>query len=81
LHGKRKTTVSPHAKASEEAQARLLSQKRNSTVLSIVVSALVVVLLIIGLGILLLPTTTDDDVSFILFPSVKVDISDPPPHP
>ncbi|QTN33828.1 terpene cyclase/mutase family protein [Akkermansiaceae bacterium] len=47
--------MSIHAHLSEEAQARLNAQKRNSTVSSIVISALAVVLIFLVLGIFLLP--------------------------
>jgi hypothetical protein len=47
--------MSIHAHLSEEAQARLNAQKRNSTISSIVISALVVVLIFLVLGIFLLP--------------------------
>ncbi|MEK6231795.1 MAG: terpene cyclase/mutase family protein [Luteolibacter sp.] len=47
--------MSIHAHLSEEAQARLNAQKRNSTISSIVISALVVAIIFLVLGIFLLP--------------------------
>jgi len=48
--------MSIHAQISEEAQARLRAQKRNSTISSIVVSLLVVAVIFLVLGIFLLPS-------------------------
>ena len=56
-------TMSIHAKPNEEAQAKLHSQKRNSTISSIVISILAVVLIFLGLGIFLLPAITEVNVS------------------
>ena len=47
--------MSIHAHLSEEAQASLHAQKRNSTISSIVISVLVIVILFLALGIFLLP--------------------------
>jgi len=47
--------MSIHAHLSEEAQARLNAQKRNSTISSIVISALAVTIISLVLGIFLLP--------------------------
>lgn len=53
--------MSIHAHLSEEAQASLNAQKRNSTISSIVISVLVIVILFLVLGIFLLPSIAKPD--------------------
>jgi len=72
-------TMSIHAKPNEEAQAKLHSQKRNSTISSIVISILAVVLIFLGLGIFLLPTIMPVNVSLVVYPPVKVVPTEPEP--
>ncbi len=68
--------MSIHAKSSEEVQARLQRQKRNSTISSIAISALTVVLIFLGLGIFLLPGIIA--VSPVIVMVTPTTITDPP---
>ena len=76
--------MSIHAQSSEEVQARLQRQKRNSTISSIVISALTVILIFLGLGIFLLPTMIIDQVSITVSHPVSMTppiTVEPPPRP
>jgi len=59
--------MSIHAHLSEEAQARLHAQKRNSTIFSIVIAALVIVLIFLVLGIFLLPNIIKDSPTIVTY--------------
>ncbi len=59
--------MSIHAQLSEEAQARLNAQKRNSTISSIVISVLVIVLIFLVLGIFLLPTIYKENPTIVTY--------------
>ncbi len=59
--------MSIHAQISEEAQARLNAQKRNSTISSIVISVLVIVLIFLVLGIFLLPNIIKETPTIVTY--------------
>ncbi len=59
--------MSIHAQLSEEAQAKLNAQKRNSTISSIVISVLAVVMIFLVLGIFLLPTITKETSTIVTY--------------
>ena len=59
--------MSIHAQLSEEAQARLNAQKRNSTISSIVISVLVIVLIFLVLGIFLLPNIYKENPTIVTY--------------
>jgi len=59
--------MSIHAHLSEEAQARLNSQKRNSTISSVVISVLVVVMIFLVLGIFLLPSIVKENPTIVTY--------------
>ncbi len=59
--------MSIHAQLSEEAQARLNAQKRNSTISSIVISILVIVLIFLVLGIFLLPNIYKENPTIVTY--------------
>lgn len=59
--------MSIHAHLSEEAQARLNAQRRNSTISSIVISILVVVLIFLVLGIFLLPNIIKETPTIVTY--------------
>ena len=63
----RKSPMSIHAQISEEAQARLNTQKRNSTISSIVISVLVIVLIFLVLGIFLLPKIVKETPTIVTY--------------
>lgn len=74
--------MSIHAKSSEEAQARLENQQRNSTILSFLISSLAVVLIFLGLGFFLLPGVLTDMPGIKMVPEVRVEntpVSEPTP--
>lgn len=72
--------MSIHARPNEEAEARLQTQKRNSTITSIVISILVVVLIFLGLGIFLLPSRNNPDSPVVIYTPVKTIISETEPQ-
>ncbi len=59
--------MSIHAQLSEEAQARLNAQKRNSTISSVVISVLVVVMIFLVLGIFLLPNIVKENPTIVTY--------------
>jgi len=59
--------MSIHARLSEEAQARLNAQKRNSTISSIVISVMVIVLIFLVLGIFLLPNILKETPTIVTY--------------
>ena len=59
--------MSIHAHLSEEAQARLNAQRRNSTISSIIISVLVIVLIFLVLGIFLLPNILKETPTIVTY--------------
>ncbi|MEK6231796.1 MAG: hypothetical protein N2A42_08075, partial [Luteolibacter sp.] len=59
--------MSIHAHLSEEAQARLNAQRRNSTISSIIISILVIVLIFLVLGIFLLPNIIKENPTIVTY--------------
>ncbi|MFK7849411.1 MAG: hypothetical protein AB8D78_00405, partial [Akkermansiaceae bacterium] len=59
--------MSIHAHLSEEAQAQLRAQKRNSTISSIIISILVIVLIFLVLGIFLLPNIIKESPTIVTY--------------
>jgi Prenyltransferase and squalene oxidase repeat len=72
--------MSIHAHLSDEAQARLHAQKRNSTISSVVISVLAVVIMFLVLGIFLLPSIVEPqepDVTVIPGEKKRIEIEKP----
>lgn len=63
------TFMSIHAQLSDEAQARLDAQKRNSTILSMVIAGLSIVLILLVLGLLLLPAVVTETPTIVTYSS------------
>ncbi|MFZ9937427.1 MAG: prenyltransferase/squalene oxidase repeat-containing protein [Luteolibacter sp.] len=59
--------MSLHAQLSPEAQARLLRQRRNSTISSIAIAILTVALIALVLGIFLLPSLTQETPTIVTY--------------
>ena len=59
--------MSIHAHLSEEAQARLNAQRRNSTISSIIIAILVIVLISLVLGIFLLPNIIKETPTIVTY--------------
>lgn len=59
--------MSIHAQISEEAQASLNAQKRNSTISSVVISVLVIILIFLVLGIFLLPNILKETPTIVTY--------------
>ena len=65
--------MSIHAQLSEEAQARLNAQKRNSSISSIVVSVLVIAIIFLVLGIFLLPNIVKENPTIVTYSASLVE--------
>ncbi|MDE0835304.1 MAG: terpene cyclase/mutase family protein [Akkermansiaceae bacterium] len=59
--------MSIHAHLSEEAQARLNAQRRNSTISSVIISVLVIVLIFLVLGFFLLPNIIKENPTIVTY--------------
>lgn len=68
--------MSIHAQISEEAQARLNAQKRNSTISSLVIAALVITLIFLVLGYFLLPNIIKESPTIVTYTSSMTEETD-----
>lgn len=69
--------MSIHAQLSEEAQQRLLKQKRVSTISSFLIAIMTIVLIALVLGFFLLPNLAKDDVQIVSYKSNTADDTEP----
>lgn len=69
--------MSIHAQLTEEAQQRLIKQKRISTISSFLIAVMTIALIALVLGIFLLPNLAKDDVQIVTYKSNSVDEEEP----
>ncbi|QTN31304.1 VWA domain-containing protein [Akkermansiaceae bacterium] len=72
--------MSIHAKLSPEAQARLASQRRNSTISSLVIAFLTIVILGLVLGFFLLPNLIKETPTIVTYKANETKADEPEPE-